>query len=307
MSKIKYTEWNPKPKSVQLVYTANDIIDEYEAAGYTLTLRQLYYQFVARDFIENTERSYKNLGSIITKARMAGLISWEAIEDRGRKHNKYWFEEDPSEPVRDLPRWIRYDQWDRQDTYVEVWVEKEALGNVIERACNPLLVPHTACKGYLSASEAWRAGQRFEAKLAEGKECRIIHLGDHDPSGIDMTRDNQDRIDIFTGFTNPCVDGVEVTRIALNMDQVERYRPPVNPTKLKDSRAKEYIKRYGKSSWELDALEPAILEKLIKDEVEQYIDFNMWDGVEDLESETRDTLREVYNRWGDVKELLENG
>ena len=302
MTRIKYTDWNPKQASLDLVYTANDIIDEYEAAGYTLTLRQLYYQFVARDFIENTERSYKNLGSIITKARMAGLISWEAIEDRGRTHNKYWFDEDETNPVRLLPNFIRYDQWDRQDTYVEVWVEKEALGNVIERACNPLLVPHMACKGYLSASEAWRAGQRFEQKLGEGKECRIIHLGDHDPSGLDMTRDNQDRVDVFTAF-----GGVEVSRIALNMDQVERYRPPNNPAKITDSRAKEYIKNYGHKSWELDALEPAILEKLIKDEVEQYIDFNMWDEVKDLESETRDTLQEVYNRWDDVKELLENG
>lgn len=301
MSKIKYTEWNPKQASLDLVYMANDIINEYDAAGYTLTLRQLYYQFVARDLIENTERSYKNLGSIITKARLAGLISWEAIEDRNRTHNSFWYDEDETSPVKDLPGFIRYDQWARQETYVEVWVEKEALGNVVERACKPLLVPHLSCKGYLSASEAWRAGQRFAEKLAEGKQCRLIHLGDHDPSGIDMTRDNEDRIDLFTGF-----GGVEISRIALNMDQVQQYKPPTNPAKLKDSRAKEYIKKYGRSSWELDALEPSVLETLITNEVEQYIDRDLWDDTIIEQEQTRDLLRKVYNNWDVVRELLDN-
>ncbi|MCH9712689.1 MAG: hypothetical protein K0U20_08715 [Proteobacteria bacterium] len=199
-----------------------------------------------------------------------------------------------------MPHYIRFDQWARQDTYVEVWVEKEALGNVIERACKPLMVPHMACKGYLSASEAWRAGMRFEDKLNEGKNCVLIHLGDHDPSGIDMTRDNADRLDLFAG------QGVDVQRIALNMDQVRQYGPPVNPTKLKDSRAKEYIKRYGKSSWELDALEPAVLESLITDTVEQYIDPDIWDEVSEQEREVKAQLTAVYDNWDEITDLLNN-
>lgn len=293
-----YKEWNPNQNSINLVSIANDIINEYQAAGYVLTLRQLYYQFVARDIIENTERSYKNLGSVITRARMAGLLSWEAIEDRNREYNSFWTDEDELNPIRDLPRYIRYDQWARQDTYIEVWVEKEALGNVVERACKPLLVPHMACKGYLSASEAWRAGMRFEEKIDEGKNCVLIHLGDHDPSGIDMTRDNADRLELFAG------QGIEVTRIALNMDQVEQYNPPTNPAKITDSRAKEYIRRYGRKSWELDALEPAVLERLITNEIEQYIDSELWDEVDNQEAETCDLLRKVYDRWDDVRELL---
>lgn len=298
--KRHYKNWNPNQASLTLVAMANQIIDEYAAQRYTLTLRQLYYQFVARDLVENTERSYKNLGSIITRARMAGLISWEAIEDRNREHNTFWTDEDETSPVRMLPRYIRFDQWARQDTYVEVWVEKEALGNVVERACNPLMVPYMSCKGYLSASEAWRAGMRYEEKINEGRNCVLIHLGDHDPSGIDMTRDNADRLDLFAG------QGVDVRRIALNMDQVREYNPPTNPAKITDSRAKEYIKRYGKKSWELDALEPAVLEKLIKDEVEGFIDWNVWDEVIDEQNEIKERLTAVYDNWSDVRDLLDN-
>jgi len=294
-----YKEWNPRANAIALVSHAENIINQYEAKGYTLTLRQLYYQFVARDIIENSERSYKNLGNLITKARLAGLISWEAIEDRNRKHNDFWYDEDEANPIKLLPHYIRFDQWARQDVYVEVWVEKEALGNVISRACEPLLVPHMSCKGYLSASEAWRAGRRFKQKIAEGKICKMIHLGDHDPSGLDMTRDNSDRLELFSESY-----GVEVTRIALNMDQVDEYSPPPNPTKLTDSRAKEYLKEFGKTSWELDALEPRVLESLIKDEVEQYIDFNIWDEVKEEEKEKQDLLRKLYTNWDSIKEGL---
>ena len=139
--KIRYKDWSPSLQSLAYISRAESIIDEYQSDGYVLTLRQLYYQFVARDILENTERSYKNLSTLITKARMAGLISWEAIEDRNREHHDFWFEEDETAPIRKLPLYIRFDQWARQDTYVEVWVEKEALGNVISRACNPYLVP----------------------------------------------------------------------------------------------------------------------------------------------------------------------
>lgn len=299
--KICYQDWNPKPKTIAIVETADDIINEYQDDGYTLTLRQLYYQFVARGIIENSERSYKNLGTMITKARLAGMIDWEAIEDRNREHHSFWYDEDPKSPIRDLPQYIRFDRWERQETYVEVWVEKEALGNVVARACDPLLVPYMSCKGYLSASEAWRAGMRFKKQLNKGKECVLIHLGDHDPSGIDMTRDNQDRLDLFTRSMR----GVEVNRIALNMDQVDIYDPPPNPAKITDSRAKEYIKKYGGTSWELDALEPRVLEELITRTVKQHIDFDVWDEVGDEESEQRQILENVYEKWDEILPIVE--
>lgn len=299
--KIKYEHWNPRNDTLKIVATADEIIKEYQNAGYVLTLRQLYYQFVSRDIIPNSERSYKNLGSAITKARMAGLIDWNAIEDRNRHHNSFWTDEDVLSPINDLPSFIRFDQWSRQETYVEVWVEKEALGNVVSRACTPLMVPYMSCKGYLSASEAWRAGQRFERKLQEGKNCVLIHLGDHDPSGIDMTRDNKDRMDIFTQMT----DGVNMSRIALNMDQVNLYAPPPNPAKVTDSRAKEYIKKYGKTSWELDALEPAVLEKLITNEIGKYLDRDIWNQVKEQENDAKQMLERVAQNWGEILPIIE--
>jgi hypothetical protein len=155
-----------------------------------------------------------------------------------------------------------------------------------------------ACKGYLSASEAWRSGQRFEAMADEGRVCVLIHLGDHDPSGIDMTRDNSERLELFAG------QGVEVRRIALNMDQVRQYNPPPNPAKLTDKRADQYIRIHGDKSWELDALQPNIIEKLVEDEIRSMVDFEVWDETQEREREGRKALAELHHRWDDVRAFL---
>ena len=299
--KEQFTEWNPRTATALIVMQANEIIEEYQADGFTLTLRQLYYQFVSKDLIPNTQKSYKNLGNIITKARLAGLIDWEAIEDRGRSLTSYKTNSHIPTIIRETVYDLWVDLWKDQDCYVEVWVEKDALGSVIERACNERRVPNMACKGYLSASMAYEAGKRLEEKLDAGKDVVIIHLGDHDPSGIDMTRDNQDRMDMFTRMP----EGVWVDRIALSMDQVEQYNPPPNPAKLDDPRAKDYIKSYGNQSWELDALKPSTLNTLITSRIEQYVDGDLMQEALEEEGEKKDKLRTLSRMWSEIEPLLE--
>lgn len=218
---------------------------------------------------------------------MNGIISWTAIEDRNRGSKGWLIEEDLGRIFRDLPYSFAVDMWARQENYVEVWVEKEALGNVIEKACRSFRVRHMACKGYLSASEAWRAGKRMHHALLRRQNPVIIHLGDHDPSGIDMSRDNEDRVSMFGGCW------VDLKRIALNMDQVEQYNPPPNPAKVTDSRAEDYIRRFGSTSWELDALEPSTLIDLIRSEIEPLINYDLWEEDSDREDEMRKRLREM--------------
>jgi len=300
MAREFYQDWNPSKQSAGLVNIAQGIIEDYQQDGYTLTLRQLYYQFVARDIIANSERSYKNLGTIVTKARLAGLLDWLAIEDRNREHKDYWFQEDESTLIEGLPRMVRFDQWRRQPNYVECWVEKEALRGVVQRACEPYLVSHMSCKGYLSSSEAWRAGKRFQKRIHQGKQCVLIYLGDHDPSGIDMTRDNQQRLDIFTGMPKE----VQVVRLALNQDQIAQYNPPPNPAKITDSRAKSYIKKFGNKSWELDALEPKVMSDMITSEILNYIDPDIWNEVIEMQAEMEGLLGKLHARWPEIKKSL---
>lgn len=304
MPKIAYKEFNFNQSRLVLIDTVNDVITDFRNSyGLTLSLRQIYYQLVSANVIENKERSYKNLGNLVNDGRLAGLIDWNAIEDRGRGIHGWLIEEDEQEVLRGIEYGLSLDFWERQRAYVEVWVEKDALSSVIERPCREFRVPHMPCKGYLSASEAWRAGRRFQNKLYEGRRCVIIHLGDHDPSGIDMSRDNSERVELFAESVD-----VELRRIALNMPQIEEYSPPPNPAKITDSRAADYIAIHGSESWELDALNPGILDRLIRDEIGTLIDPEIWDATKAEENERRETLAQLHDRFDDIKEwLAENG
>jgi len=291
---INYKDYRPQAEAALLIENANEIIEEYEEDGYTLTLRQLYYQFVARDLIPNNQTYYDKLKNAISRGRMAGLISWAAIEDKHRSvHLTTPTMDDVSHAITQARLFISVNHWDNQDSYVEVWVEKDALGNVIEKACDKYEVPYMACKGYLSTTKAWEAGQRFENAIEEGKKCVIIHLGDHDASGINMTKDNQTRVDLFSRSYD-----VDVRRIALNMDQVEQYNPPPNYQKQTDPRAAEYIEEYGDVSWELDALNPQIMVDMITEEIEDHIDIDIWRDARDREYKLREQVSEIAKSLG---------
>ncbi len=182
------------------------------------------------------------------------------------------------------------DHWEDQEFRPEVWIEKEALIGVIEDICEELDVDYFACKGYVSQSSMYEAYQRLERVMLEGQTPVIIHLGDHDPSGIDITRDIGARQDLFGG-------GVRVVRLALNMDQVEKYDPPPNPAKLTDSRVGNYLDRFGDKSWELDALEPGVLVALIEHEVCACRDEATYIRAIQKEKKYKAVLKRVEENW----------
>jgi hypothetical protein len=272
----------------RIIERAQQFLADYEAGGYKASLRQLYYQFVAnvRDF-PNTEQSYKRLGGIINDAKLAGMIAFDSMEDRGRDCAVTYIQDDMGEVLNGIEHQFAEDYWADQHTYVEVWVEKDALSGVIERPCRKYRVSYMACKGYMSGSALWEAGNRFKEAANRGKDCVLIHLGDHDPSGIDMTRDNQSRLSMFVG------EHVGIRRIGLNMDQIRQYNPPPNPTKVTDSRAQDYIDRFGYTCWELDALSPSVISGLIEAEIEKYIDKSVWNETLARERENRAVIAKI--------------
>lgn len=302
-----------KPKrfneqAAEMIHKAVVIIDDYRAQGFTLTLRQIYYQFVARDEFpddrtwswngsrwirdpqgtKNAEPNYKWLGKLVSDGRLAGLIDWSAIEDRTRNlvSPSHW--ESPAEIVQAVSEQFRVDLWEGQQVRPEVWIEKDALVGVIAEVCDELDVAYFACRGYVSQSAQWEAGRRIRRRLKEDRQATIIlHLGDHDPSGVDMTRDNRDRVSMFGEHD------AQVVRLALNMNQVEEYEPPPNPTKMTDSRAGPYVDQFGMECWELDALEPRVINDLIRTAVEQIRDDELMEQRRELQREGRERLAQV--------------
>lgn len=287
MTYIKYSDKKISDARMKIIRQAVFILEE-ENKHVTMTVRQLYYQFVKRNWIENKQSEYKRFTEILSDGRMAGLISWDSIEDRGRALRGLPTYSGPNSAIQEMIDKFRLDLWDDQKYYPEVWVEKQALEGVLAEICNKLRVNFFATKGNNSQSEQWRAGQRFAQKIRDGKIPIVFHLADHDPSGLDMTRDNQERLNLFTGT------GVQVVRIALNRDQVDAHRPPPNPVKFgRDSKAEKYALEHGDYSWELDALTPRQIQEVIQENVEMIRDDVQWQ--QSLEDENM-ALRDLTER-----------
>lgn len=282
-----YVEKRFGADTMKIIETANQIIDSYDRQGFSLTLRQLYYQFVARDILPNQQASYNRLGTIISDGRLAGLISWTAIEDRTRNLMGLSHFSGPAAAVRAARASYRRDLWATQQWRPEVWIEKEALVGVIGGICNRLRVDFFACRGYNSQSEQWRAGRRFAGYIQKGQRPIVFHLGDHDPSGLDMTRDNRDRLSMFAGMP------ITVQRLALNRSQIDELRPPPNPAKQTDSRFADYQAEHGDESWELDALDPAHISRLIEKAVTTIRDPELWDDALAKEVEDQRALDDI--------------
>lgn len=297
MATICYQPKKFRESSLKLIDICNDILATYRAQGYELTLRQLYYQLVARAIIENSERSYDNIGALISDARLAGLIDWTAIVDRTRHVRALPHWDSPSDIIRSSAGQFNYDKWAGQDTRVEVWVEKDALVDITGQACNRLDVPFFSCRGYTSQSEMWGAANRLMRYYEDSAASNVVvlHLGDHDPSGLDMTRDITERLALFCehhGHVAPTIK-----RIALNMDQIRQYNPPPNPAKVTDCRAPKYIAEHGHESWELDALQPQVIEALITKHIKQHMDEDLFDTESMRQDAARLELQEIAQNY----------
>jgi len=284
--------------SREMIEQANVILGKYFADGYIMTLRQLHYQFVSRDLYANTPQNYKRLGSVMSDARLAGLVDWGMMEDRLRELDRSPRWESPASIVEAVADQYKEDLWQGQKYRPEIWIEKDALAGVIEPVCRELRIDFFACRGYVSQSAQYEASKRF-LRYRHAKQTPIVfHFGDHDPSGLDMTRENREKFALLTGLN------IELRRLALNIDQVREYNPPPNFAKITDTRAAGYIEQFGEESWELDALDPPVLAALIRENVEALIDRDLWQKRYRDEATNKDKLQAVSERWEDVAEFV---
>lgn len=280
-------------RQMELIAICDGIIEDYVSQGYMLTVRQIYYQLVAKNVIENSVKSYDNIQSMLNKARLCGLLDWDAIEDRTREIMERASWSSGGQILGIVAKQYHEDIWDNQPNRVFAVVEKEALAGVLDRVCKMWSVPLLPARGYPSATTLRELAK--ERILGSEQNIIVLHLGDHDPSGIDMSRDLQDRLELFSRG-----QPIEFRRIALNMDQVLEQNPPPNPAKPSDARYQKYVEEFGvDESWELDALTPKFITDLVDDEVQSFIDADLWSERSERIEEVRTRLQvmaETFNK-----------
>jgi hypothetical protein len=299
--KRAYRDVNFHGATLAIIKNANSIIREYQADGLTLTLRQLYYQFVSRDLLANKQANYDKLGKTINDARLSGYIDWSAIEDRTRGAEIPTTCVDPAEYIDPTRFGFKNDLWRNQKYRPEIWIEKEALAGVFDQLCRPHRLPYLGCRGYTSQSTMHSEAQRLIRYAQADQIPVIIHFGDLDPSGWDMSRDIKDRLTMFME-ADDCQ--FQFVRAALNMDQVREVKPPPNPAKQTDCRFKKFCDEFGDESYELDALDIRYLRRVVDRYVVKYRNARAWNKLLKIEAEQRALLTTASDEWPSVAEHL---
>jgi len=304
--KIKYTLGNGTKdywecNQQDLLEKIITIVTDYQDMGIKLTGRQLYYQLVAMDFIPNALEIYKRISKFATDGRYAGMVDWDAIEDRGRVSHKHAEWNSIKELIKTALYSYRLPRWEGQEYYVEILCEKQALESVLKPIADKWHVRFGYNKGYTSASSMYELSKRVKDKMYDGKQAVILYFGDHDPSGLDMIRDIETRmVEFLTKGDSPLdithvEDMFTVHPLALTKEQVISANPPPNPAKFSDPRAKEYVEEHGEVSWELDAIDPKSLQSIAERGVLLYLDVDMYGEKVEQEKEDATSLVDFGN------------
>lgn len=257
-------------KTILIVETARAILTEYNP----MTVRQVYYQLVSRQVIENNRSQYQAVSNALVDARKEGVIPWHWIEDRLRRPRAVLMWDDLADFSETVKRAYRRDVWATQPGYLEVWEEKDALSGIFEDVLRPFGVTLNVGRGY----DGWDSIRRAAERFGDGEGKTILYFGDFDPSGEDMVRSLEERLAFFG--CRP-----EIIKCALTLEDIRRYRLPPDPTKKTDTRRAAFVEKNGDISVELDALPAAVLTARIRDEVSARIDLDELEAVKETERE----------------------
>ncbi len=265
-------------KTQNIIDQARDILQEY----HPMTLRQVYYQLVSGQVIENSRSAYQGVSNALVDARLEGSIPWEWLEDRLRRPSIYGGYRDPAHFALVMKYRYYRDIWPTQPRRFEAWLEKDALSGIFTNVCSRYNVTLNVGRGY----DGWDSIHNAAERYGTGENWTILYYGDFDPSGDDMVRSLRERLGQLRSFPT-------IIKIALSMDDVTRYELPPNKTKPTDTRRGAFIEKHGDVAVELDALRPAVLEESLRTEIEKLMDMSAFRATEEQEKKDRELIEEA--------------
>lgn len=288
----------------RLIAAVQKILSEYTIK---LTVRQVFYRLVSAGITKNTQNRYKSLDMALSRARKNSVIPFTAFQDRvrafsGGEHFGYSSAEDvydealgeyeaSTDTFKDCYESFNLPEWFEQPNYVEVWLEKDALAGLFEQVTNTRRVRLAPCRGYPSLTFLYEAAQHFNT-VPKDRHIIVLYFGDYDMRGFDIQRN------ITEMLSSLAYSDIEVHRCALTKEQIVEYSLPPQASKKGDTMARGWIESQGDVAWELDALDPNVLMKLIDDSIEPYFDREIYAkrnaAVVDGEAEIKQKLNDYF-------------
>jgi hypothetical protein len=280
------TDWRPRAETRQLLEQTQAVLDEYRDQ-LPLTLRQIFYRLVGAHGYEKTELAYKRLTELLNKARRAGLVDMSAIRDDGFATDQPLFFESVHHFLRRVVGWadqLRLDRQRGQERRLVLWCEASGMVPQLARVAGPFGIEVCSSGGFDSLTDKHRIGQ-----LWAGSVVTVLHIGDHDPSGVHVFSSLAEDIEAFVADYG---GDVEFIRLAVTPEQAAFYCLPSAPPKPTDRRSFE-----GNETWQAEALDPRMLAAIVSAAIEERIDRALYEAVLDEEQQAR---RNVLSRLRDA-------
>jgi hypothetical protein len=256
-----------------------------------MTVRQVFYQLVARGVIEKTEQQYqKTVIRLMTEMRLNGRLRYDWVVDMSRQVRVTQTFDNVQDAVRQTAEYYRRSALAQSDNYVEVWCEKDALAGVMWDVTSEYDVPLMVSRGMPSLTFLHGSAQEIKRAFRHGKRSYIYQFGDHDPSGVLIPQTIERHLDGMCEklFCPPPT----VTRAALTKAQIRHYRLPTRPTKRTGNT--HYAADFEGESVELDALPPRVLRNMVRKVIEQHVSPAQTEALRAAE----ESERQILEMWG---------
>ena len=255
------------------------------ADGKPMTVRQVFYQATVHGLVEKAETGYSKVQTDLTLMRRDGVLRYDWLADNTRWQRKPRTFDSVEDALKETAAFYRKNLWRDADSYVEIWMEKDALAGVIYPITSMYDVPLMVARGYASLSFLYNAAEYINQLDVP---AYIYHLGDYDPSGVNAG----EKIEETLRELAPNAE-IYFERIAVTPEQIEAWNLPTRPTKKTDTRAKSFG---SELSVELDAIDPNVLRSLVQDAIERHLPAAQFEILKAAEESERKIISRLVRR-----------
>ena len=276
-----YAPWQPRPDTEAVLRASLAVLDEYRQ-HLPMTLRQVFYRLVGTAMIGKTEADYARLCEMMNRARRAGLVPWDVIRDDGADIDAPTGYISPEHFIAEALDADYYRRRPREGQPLNVLVLTEAAGML------PMVANAVRDLGASVASSGGFDSVTFKRSLAERarkESLAILHVGDHDPSGVHVY---SSLVEDVSAFAIDLPGRIEFDRVAVLPSHIEQYDLPTAPPKKTDRRS------FDGDTVQAEALPPDVLVSLVRQAVIERTDMALMEDVRQLEALERDRIEQAF-------------
>ena len=242
---------------------------------------------------QNDRKSYQDLSNLLTRARLAGIIPWQAITDETRPRELWNVWADTRAFIRKQIDGFLKGYWrdlmQSQPNHIEVIVEKNTAWPIVKDIAARYCIPTMSGRGFSSIDPYNDIAKRYKRSGKHG--LILLVASDFDPEGEEIVQVAGRTLRDDFGIRD-----VELVKVAITAEQIQAFNLPPNlEAKDGSSRYEKFVERHGANVYELEAITPEQLQETLTEAIDSVIDIDAFNAELDAEKNDAAFLEGVRN------------